>query len=140
MKIITPPEDDRSKHIAEMKQKFELVNNLNLDSVVKYYEFCEDATWTKKSGEKIRCCFLVMELLRGVELLEFFNEMQEHNQQVMKFIFYEVARAIHQLHKHGIAHRDIKLDNVMITNDCKVKLIDLDYCRALSGTNNSGYM
>ena len=45
-----------------------------------------------------------------------------------------------KLHEAGIAHRDIKLDNVMITKDMELKVIDLGYAKQLAGADGSGFL
>ena len=74
-----------------------------------------------------------MEHLKAVELLEFINQMGTQEDPFLRHIFLEVANSIHKLHKAGIAHRDIKLDNIMITDDLKIKIIDVGYGIALCG-------
>ena len=81
-----------------------------------------------------------MEYLNAAEMLEFINEMEHQDDRFLRYIFTEIAGAIHQIHKAGIAHRDIKLDNVMITEDCEVKVIDFDFGKELKGTESSGFM
>lgn len=84
-----------------------------------------------------------MDLLEGVELLDFLNECNENEIQddsFFRYIFLKIGNAIHQLHKAGIAHRDIKLENIMITKDFDIKLIDFGYSFALAGRNEGGYM
>ena len=47
--------------------------------------------------------------------------------------------AINKLHKAGIAHRDIRPENIMITSDGTVKVIDLGFAYALSGRAGDGF-
>lgn len=74
-----------------------------------------------------------MELLDGVEVLEFFNECQDQDDSFVRYIFTRIGKGILQLHKAGIAHRDIKLENIMLTQDYKLKIIDLGYGLTLAG-------
>lgn len=63
--------------IAKTKAEYDIVRNLDNDFIMKYIDFNEKATWRKKNGEEKQVCYLVMELLDGVELLELLNECQE---------------------------------------------------------------
>ena len=55
--------------VKTIKSEFEIVSKLNRTSIVEYIEFNENAIWTKSTGEKVKCCFLVMQYLRAAELL-----------------------------------------------------------------------
>ena len=74
MKLFVPDEADRETVVAKTRTEFELVKDLEIPQIMKYYDFNEKATWTKSTGEKVEVCYLVMELLDGVELLDFLNE------------------------------------------------------------------
>lgn len=81
-----------------------------------------------------------MELLNGVELLEFLNETEDIDDSVIRYIFLQIANALHQLHKAGIAHRDIKPENVMLTEDFEIKLIDVGFGLKLAGRTGTSWM
>ena len=68
-----------------------------------------------------------MEIVQGVELIDFFNSAKRTDEKYLRFIFLQVARALHQLHAAGVAHRDIKPENIMLTPSFEVKLIDLGF-------------
>ena len=44
-----------------------------------------------------------------------------------------IASALHHMHSLGILHRDVKLENVMLTADHRVKLVDFGLCKAIGG-------
>ena len=76
--------------------------------------------WIKSNGKKKPVCYVVMDLVDGVELLDFLSEcnaLELQQDSFLRYIFLKVGNAINQLHKAGIAHRDIKLENIMITKD-----------------------
>ena len=81
-----------------------------------------------------------MEIIHGVELIDFFNLADIKDERYLRTIFLQVARALHQLHSKGVAHRDIKPENIMITHKFEVKLIDLGYGMTLAGRDQAGFM
>ena len=93
--VFTGDEKEKANFIKSIQEKFDLVKDLNHKSIVKYHEFNDNTTWTKKSGEKIPCCYLLLELLEGVELLELMNVMGDVEDPFYRYIFIEIANSIH---------------------------------------------
>ena len=141
MKIFEPHKDDVADFVAETKREYDLVRSLNLESVSKYYEFIEDVTWYKSRNgvSKPHCYCLVMEIIEGVELIDFVNQTKRQDEKYLRYIFTEVMTAMHKMHAAGIAHRDIKPENIMLTNDFKIKMIDLGYGTKLAGRAQNGF-
>lgn len=52
------------------------------------------------------------------------GRLEEHE---IKPIFKQIVKAISYCHQHNIAHRDIKLENILIINKKQVKLIDFGF-------------
>ena len=72
---------------------------------------------------------LIMELCQGKSLYHHIKKksgtkMEEHD---LRKIFRQLVDAVAYLHHHNIAHRDLKLDNILIDEKKNLKLIDFGF-------------
>ena len=139
MKIFEPHPTEKEEIIEKTKLEMAVVQNLKIAAIPTYYEFNENAVWTKKDGSTKEVSFLVMENCPGVELIEFLNQSKRQDDVFIRYIFIKISQALHQLHMAGIAHRDIKPENIILTENFDIKLIDLGYAISLSGRMNDGF-
>ena len=119
MKIFEPHPTDRASFLAATRAEVDLVQQLDMDECVRYLEFNENAVWQKSNGRDVNCCYILMELVQGIELIDFFNNSRavSRDDRLCRYIFNKVAIALHKLHTTGVAHRDIKPENVILTED-----------------------
>ena len=67
--------------------------------------------------------FIVMEYIDGLELKDKIKSASMPIREAVE-IAIQIAEGIKAAHKKGIIHRDIKSQNIMITNDGRVKVMD----------------
>ena len=77
--------------------------------------------YSLQSKEQI---YLIMEYMIGGDLKSLLYNMCYFDQRMAVFYLSEIAIALGYLHLHGIIHRDIKPDNVLIDKNGHVKLTD----------------
>jgi len=73
--------------------------------------------------------FLVMEYVEGQTLHELQRELHEVPEELCRHIAREVTKGLVAIHAAGVVHRDLKPDNVLITPDHVVKVMDLGVAR-----------
>ena len=69
--------------------------------------------------------FLVMDYVSGGDLFKQLQELGTFSERRTQFYAAEIILALQFLHKHGIVHRDIKLENVLVGSDGHCKVSDL---------------
>lgn len=79
--------------------------------------------------------FLVMEFVEGQTMRELVKRRGKLPADLSLRLMYEVASGLAYASSLGIAHRDLKLSNVLISSDGKAKLVDFGLA-ALSDRNN----
>ena len=77
--------------------------------------------------------FIVMEFIDGVELKDKIKSGSISINDSIN-IAIQIAEGLEAAHKKGIVHRDIKSQNIMITNDGKVKIMDFGLAKLNGGT------
>lgn len=95
------------------------MENCEHPNIVKIYD-CID------SGKFI---IIVLELVAGMSLSQYLEKIKDHkiDEQTGANIFKQIVSAVDYLHSKGIAHRDLKLENILITPTNEIKLIDFGF-------------
>lgn len=56
----------------------------------------------------------------------------------IRFIIYQLAKALKYLHSGLVIHRDLKPSNILINSNCTIKLCDFGLVRTLIGSSETG--
>lgn len=91
-----------------------LLLKLRHNHVVKIYE-------TIETDQHI---VIVMEICAGGDLLNYVRKRRKLKEPVAKKIFKQILDGLCYIHSKSIAHRDIKLDNILLDGRGNVKIGD----------------
>ena len=115
-------EDDLVK--KTMKRELKMLQKLHHPNVVDFQEAY------KRKGN----LYLVFEFVEK-NLLEL---LQEHPQglepNLIRHLIYQLCKAIKYMHDQNIIHRDVKPENLLITENMELKLCDFGFARIISGS------
>jgi len=76
--------------------------------------------------------FLVMELVEGGTLRELLNERGPMPPHAVAAVLRPVLGALGIAHRAGLVHRDVKPENILISDDGDVKVVDFGLVRAIA--------
>lgn len=85
--------------------------------------------------------FIVFELVRGANLKQLLSERRYLPVREALAIVHQAARGLAFAHEHGIVHRDVKPQNVLVDDDGAAKVTDFGIARSLdreSGLTQTG--
>jgi MAP/microtubule affinity-regulating kinase len=104
-----------------IEREVRLLGSLDHPNIVKLYEVVHE------NGH----VFVVLEHCEGGTLLDLILSDTLQNVSEVKRLFRPIADAVSYLHGRGIAHGDIKPDNIVLTADGDAKLIDFGYSKEM---------
>mmetsp|Transcript_60548 Transcript_60548/g.196165 ORF Transcript_60548/g.196165 Transcript_60548/m.196165 type:complete len:545 (-) Transcript_60548:111-1745(-) len=73
--------------------------------------------------------FMLMEFVQGGELFKHLELKDRLSPRETSFYMAELLEALDVVHKHGFVHRDVKPDNIILTKDGHLKLLDFGLCK-----------
>ena len=70
-----------------------------------------------------------MELVENNSLVEYLRAQKNKKatEENVKVILKDMLKALAYLHSKNIVHRDLKLENILISKDMRIKLIDFGF-------------
>jgi len=57
---------------------------------------------------------------------------------LIRTYFYQLIKGIEYIHSQGLAHLDLKLENLMLGSDCQLKIIDFDHAEFITNKTYKG--
>jgi serine/threonine protein kinase len=119
--------EDPIEYEKKVKSEFSIAKSLHHPNIVETVRLCtHSGRWNH-----------VMEYCSQGELYSLVknsNYLREHDRLRDRLcLFKQLVRGVNYLHSNGIAHRDIKLENLLITSDSHLKITDFGVSEVFCG-------
>ncbi len=82
--------------------------------------------------------FIAMELIEGNSLREILDRSQMLPFEQLLDMSIQIAEGLAEAHSHGFIHRDLKPQNVMITEQDRLKILDFGLAKAVESVHSEG--
>ena len=123
LKVVHPHLLDTPGFFKRFLREAEIGKAVVHENVVRTHD-CDAA---RAGGEQQN--FIVMEYVEGQTLRDLLTELDRVPEELCRHIGREVAKGLAAIHAAGVSHRDMKPENVLITGEHVVKVMDLGVAR-----------
>lgn len=112
--------NQRLKELVE-REVAHLANLPHCEQVCQFYRLYEDSCKVAECNQ----VYIVLEFCGSRTLSSYMKNFGPLGADKVKSIFKEIVAGVEFLHSHHIYHRDLKLENILLTSLNKVKIVDL---------------
>ncbi|WDK23475.1 hypothetical protein CGRA01v4_14767 [Colletotrichum graminicola] len=118
--------ETEDEYVKKIKSEFSIAKSLHHPNIVETVRLCTDhGRWNH-----------VMEYcsegdLYGLIAKRYLTDPARQSDRLC--LFKQLIQGVNYLHSNGIAHRDIKLENLLITKDSKLKITDFGVSEVFTG-------
>ena len=74
-----------------------------------------------------RVSYMIMEYVQGMMLFDICDQYAALGEKVGRFLIKQILSTLQYIHQQNVAHRDIKLDNIMVDENMNIKFIDFGF-------------
>ena len=124
VKVINIPPYEKEKAVERFEREVQNTTILSHSNVVNVLDVEEDDN----------CYYLVMEYIEGPTLKEYLCKEGKLSADEAVEMTLQILKGISHAHHHRIIHRDIKPQNILMTKNGTLKILDFGIARALSET------
>lgn len=121
LKVLRPDQRGNKEEIAFLKHEFEVAKELNHKNIIKLIEYRTNAETP----------FIVMELFSELNLKMALRRGPEPIAYQLTSIVDQACESLYYLHSKGYVHCDIKPDNLLLSRNWEVKLIDFTIAKKI---------
>ncbi|HEX8099089.1 MAG TPA: protein kinase, partial [Actinomycetota bacterium] len=127
IKILHPHLAGDRGFVDRFRREAQAVGGLSHPNIVGVYD------WGSTNGTY----FMVMEFVSGVTLRMLLTEKHRLEPSQVIEVTMPVLAALDHAHKHGIVHRDVKPENILISREGTIKVADFGLARAYADSSVS---
>ncbi|CAG7679025.1 unnamed protein product [Allacma fusca] len=125
-KIVDTRKTTKSFNTKFFPRELEIMSTLNFPYIVRIHSILQ----------RRQVFFMFMDYAKNGDMLNFIQSNGAIKEEKAQIWFSQILNALKYLHDRGIAHRDLKCENILLTSSYNTKLADFGFARHT--TNEKG--
>lgn len=122
-----------SSLIARLRNEAESLSALAHPNILESLSAVESATYrAKRNKPSYGCVYKVLEYC-PTDLFTLIHSRGRLSEPVARKLFVQLVDILQYIHSHGICHRNIKLDNLLISSNGELRITGFSFCSDFLG-------
>ncbi|KAJ1847252.1 hypothetical protein H4S02_004391 [Coemansia sp. RSA 2611] len=117
IKSKSPQGGSTDKHNLRVEREIKLLSLLYHPNIVRIYDVVQNTKFT----------MIVMEHNSGGELLNHIRKRGRLHESEARGLFRQIVSAMDYTHRNCIIHRDLKMENIMLDHEGRIRIIDYGF-------------
>ncbi|KAJ1719085.1 hypothetical protein LPJ53_006087, partial [Coemansia erecta] len=118
----SPQGGSLEKHNTRIEREVMLLSLLHHPNIVRLYDVMLMPKYT----------MIVMDYNSGGELLHYVRRRGRLHENEARVFFRQIVSAMDYLHRNCIIHRDLKMENIMLDHENRIRIIDFGFANVFS--------
>ncbi|KAG1121362.1 hypothetical protein G6F42_012502 [Rhizopus arrhizus] len=117
-----PGLDDNNKDPKDTPKEREqrTVREMAIMHLLRHPNICQLKEWVVQGD----CYYMFLEYIEGGQLLDYIISHGKLREKLARKFARQIASALDYCHRNSIVHRDLKIENILITKNEEIKIID----------------
>lgn len=127
IKIMSSGHMKQERSRKAVTQEVDILFSLDHERMVQMYEYGENGTIEYKGKTFSNRTYIVMEYVDGPLLFDLAKQMGSLGEELGRYFAKQLFEQLDYLNRQSIAHRDIKLENIIADKNMNLKLVDFGF-------------
>jgi serine/threonine protein kinase len=115
---------EESTEFRSVQREIDALSRVQHDNVLRLHAVEWDAKYPKGNDKFEDVAAIILELAEGGELFDFLCYSGAMSEVVARSYFHQLIQGLEECHAKGVIHRDLKLENVLLTSNYTLKIAD----------------
>jgi serine/threonine protein kinase len=136
MKMVSQNNRNISLAISMLEKEIEFHSRVKNENVIRLIEHNIQGKKLSKYQDMKKCQYITLEhALRG-DMFDYISLSKGFTAKIARYYFKQLIFGLEALHGANICHRDIKIDNLLLSDDFKLKIADFEFCNYIRDSND----
>ena len=116
------------KNIHSIEKEIEILKGLDHENIVKIHEYGCDGIVVKANDKQLKNqVYILTDYVPAGTLFDLVEQLGPMKEEAGRALFSQILKAMTYMHKLGVVHRDLKLENSLLDENMNIKIADFGF-------------